>query len=89
MYGQKLYVFSSGGSDYRSQGFSLYYENSEYVLKVADKSQVWKAFISSQEIPINSWFSFAFTWSKGNYFFGFILVRNSVSLVSQKFRKRR
>ena len=63
------YILSSGGSDFRSKGFSFYYENKEFVLKVASNSQVWKTFIPNQEIPKNSWFSFAFTWSKGTYFF--------------------
>ena len=70
----KKYILSSGGSDYRSKGFSFYYENQEYVLKVATDSKVWKTFIPDQEIPQNSWFSFAFTWSEGTFFFSVVSI---------------
>ena len=72
------YILSSGGSDYRSKGFSFYYENQEFVLKVASYSQVWKAFIPNQEIPKDSWFSFAFTWSEGMNFSG-VSIFNLIS----------
>ena len=61
----KKYVFSSGGSDYRSQGYSLYKEYSNFMLKVASATHVWKIFIPIDQIPVNSWFSFAFTWPEG------------------------
>ena len=61
----KKYVFFFFLTDFKSQGFSLYKEYSEFILKVASDTQVWKAFIAGDNIPIGRWFSFAFTWSKG------------------------
>lgn len=79
----KKYILSSGGSDYRSQGFSFYYESGEFILKVATRNNVWRAFIPRYEIPSKSWFSFAFTWFEGMYQFSLIQFAVIVAVPSQ------
>lgn len=59
------YVFSSGGSDRQSQGFSFFLRNNSYVLQVVNGRKKWREEIPLSRIPSDVWFSFAFTWSKG------------------------
>lgn len=59
------YVFSSGGYDRRSQGFSLFHKNNSYVLQVVNGRKKWREEIPLSRMPSDCWFSFAFTWSKG------------------------
>lgn len=61
------YVFSSGGDDIRSRGFSFFHKNGIYVLQVANGAQTWRDEIPDSKIPFDSWFSFAFTWQHGEY----------------------
>ena len=61
------YVFSSGGEDRRSRGFSLFYQNGMFVLRVVAAQKKWKITIGNDEIPLNFWFSFSFTWKEGTY----------------------
>lgn len=63
------YVLSSGGADKRSRGFSLFHENGMLVLRVVAAQKKWRLTIENGKIPLNSWFSFAFTWREGMYFF--------------------
>ena len=59
------FIFSSGGSDHNSRGFSFFHQNGMYVLEVANSLKKWRKLILHTKIPYNSWFSFAFTWDKG------------------------
>ena len=59
------FIFSSGGSDHNSRGFSFFHQNGMYVLEVANSLKIWRKSILHTKIPYNSWFSFAFTWDKG------------------------
>jgi len=63
------YVFSSGGADKRSRGFALFHENGMFILRAVAAQKKWRLTIENGKIPLNSWFSFAFTWKKGMYFF--------------------
>ncbi|XP_058959077.2 uncharacterized protein [Pocillopora verrucosa] len=56
------YVLSSGGSDHRSRGFSFFHQNYQFVLRVSAAEKEWRIEIPQGQIPLNSWFSFAFTW---------------------------
>lgn len=67
------FIFSSGGSDHNSRGFSFFHQNGMYVLEVANSMKKWRKSILHTKIPYNSWFSFAFTWDKG----GFLLLHNT------------
>lgn len=58
-------ILSSGGGDSRSKGFSFFYEENSWTLRVADGPQIWITIISRNQIPLGKWFSFAFTWKKG------------------------
>ncbi|XP_074614470.1 uncharacterized protein LOC141874200 [Acropora palmata] len=58
------YVFSSGGYDRRSQGFSFFHKNNSYVLQVVNGRKKWREEIPLSRMPSDCWFSFAFTWSK-------------------------
>ena len=60
-------VFSSGGSDVRSRGFSFFLQNNMYVLQVVTAAQKWNVSISYSKMPFKVWFSIAFTWDKGEY----------------------
>lgn len=62
------YVFSSGGADKRSRGFSLFHEKGVFVLRAVAAQKKWRLTIENGNIPFNSWFSFAFTWKAGMYF---------------------
>lgn len=62
------YVFSSGGADKRSRGFSLFHEKGVFVLRAVAAQKKWRLTIENGNIPFNSWFSFAFTWKEGMYF---------------------
>lgn len=62
------YVFSSGGADKRSRGFSLFHEKDVFVLRAVAAQKKWRLTIQNGNIPFNSWFSFAFTWKEGMYF---------------------
>ncbi|CAH3036690.1 unnamed protein product, partial [Porites evermanni] len=57
-------ILSSGGGDSRSKGFSFFYEENSWTLRVADGPQIWITIISRNQIPLGKWFSFAFTWKK-------------------------
>ncbi|XP_020608822.1 uncharacterized protein LOC110047416 [Orbicella faveolata] len=59
------YVFSSGGADKRSRGFALFHENGMFILRAVAAQKKWRLTIENGKIPLNSWFSFAFTWKKG------------------------
>ena len=59
------YVLSSGGADLRSRGFSLFTQNNAFVLRVVGAQMKWRIQIPQGGIPLNSWFSFAFTWKRG------------------------
>lgn len=58
-------IISSGGADSRSKGFSFFYEDNNWELRVANGPQIWITLISTNQIPLGKWFSFAFTWEKG------------------------
>ena len=58
------YILSSGGQDTKSRGFSLFHLHNKFVLKVLSDTQKWRMEIKDK-IPLNKWFSFAFTWKKG------------------------
>jgi len=77
------YVFSSGGSDSRSRGFSFFHQNNMYVLQVVNGEQKWRVEIPNSKIPFNSWFSFAFTWDKGSGLTHFINGREDSQSVGQ------
>lgn len=64
---QRKYVFSSGGDDGRSRGFSLFHQDGHYVLQAVNREKQWRQSIPNTEIPSNSWISFAFTWGKGTW----------------------
>lgn len=57
-------ILSSGGSDSRSKGFSFFYDENDWTLRVSDGPQIWMTIISRNQIPLGKWFSFAFTWKK-------------------------
>ena len=61
------YVLSSGGSDHRSRGFSFFHQNYQFVLRVSAAEKEWRIEIPQGQIPLNSWFSFAFTWKNGTF----------------------
>lgn len=61
------YVLSSGGSDHRSRGFSFFHQNNQFVLRVSAAEKEWRIEIPQGQIPLNSWFSFAFTWKRGTF----------------------
>lgn len=65
---QRKYVFSSGGNDRRSRGFSLFHQDGHYVLQAVNREKQWRQSIPNTEIPSNSWISFAFTWGKGTWY---------------------
>ncbi|KAL9984866.1 hypothetical protein ACROYT_G007207 [Oculina patagonica] len=64
--GSPKYVFSSGGEDSRSRGFSLFHQNGMFVLRAVAAQKKWKITIENDKIPLNFWFSFAFTWKAGS-----------------------